>query len=54
MQDMPDHRGVPLVGTCLPLLFPTSGRTPHPPVGAWVKLRNLGARVVQGQLQVRG
>lgn len=49
---MQDRSGVPLVGTTLPLVFPKGGRTPQPPVGSWVKFRNLGARVVQGQLQV--
>ncbi len=53
LQDMPDRGGVPLLGTTLPVVFPKGGRTPQPAVGAWVKLRNLGARVVQGQLQVR-
>ena len=50
---MLDRSGVPLVGTALPVVFPKGGRTQQPPVGSWVKFRNLGARVVQGQLQVR-
>lgn len=50
---MLDRSGVPLVGTALPVVFPKGGRTQQPPVGSWVKFRNLGARVVQGQLQAR-
>lgn len=36
----------------MPVVFPKSGRVERPPVGSWVKMRNLGARVVDGQLQV--
>ncbi len=51
---MSDLSGMPLVGTALPLVFPKTGRVEQPPVGSWVKMRNLGARVVDGQLQVGG
>lgn len=44
-------RSLPLLGTALPVVFPKEGVAP-PPVGAWVKFRNLAARVVTGQLQV--
>lgn len=54
MQDMPDRGSVPLLGTTLPLLFPKGSRSTPPEVGSWVKFRNLGARVVGGQLQVGG
>ncbi len=44
---------LPLVGTALPVVLPKGGRAVQPPpVGCWVKLRNIGARVVAGQLQV--
>ena len=52
MQHMPSLHDVPLVGTAVPLVFPKGGRVAQPPVGSWVKLRNLGARAVDGQLQV--
>ncbi|KAL6766849.1 hypothetical protein ACKKBG_A37620 [Auxenochlorella protothecoides x Auxenochlorella symbiontica] len=47
----------PCVGTALPVIFPRApagpGATalPYPSVGSWVNLRNVGARVVDGQLQ---
>lgn len=53
VQDLPDFREVPLLGTALPLVLPKSSRVEQPAVGSWVKFRNLGARVVSGQLQVR-
>lgn len=49
---MPDLSGIPLVGTTLPVVFPKGGRIEQPAMGSWVKMRNLGARVVNGQLQV--
>lgn len=51
LQDVADLSRIPLVGTALPVVFPKSGRVERPPVGSWVKMRNLGARVVDGQLQ---
>ncbi len=53
VQDMPDLAAVPLLGTALPLVLPKVSRGEQPAVGSWVKFRNLGARVVNGQLQVR-
>ena len=41
------------LGTALPVVFQVADNIERPGVGVWVKLRNLGARVVQGQLQVR-
>ncbi len=43
---------IPLLGTALPLVFPRGGRVEQPAVDSWVRLRNIGARVVNGQLQV--
>ena len=56
LQDMAEGRlrEVPLLGTAAPLLFPKSERVEQPALGSWVKIRNLGARVVSGQLQVSG
>lgn len=51
-QDMPDACNVPLLGTALPLVVAKSISMELPAVYSWVKFRNLGARVVQGQLQV--
>lgn len=51
LEDLPDFREVPLLGTALPLVLPKSSRVEQPAVGSWVKFRNLGARVVSGQLQ---
>ncbi|KAL4458165.1 hypothetical protein ABPG75_013030 [Micractinium tetrahymenae] len=51
LQDLTGLPGIPLVGTALPVVFPKSGRVEQPPVGSWIKMRNLGARVVNGQLQ---
>ena len=50
-QDMPELRRVPLLGTALPLVLPKSSRVGQPALHSWVKFRNLGARVVDGQLQ---
>ncbi|KAI3435622.1 hypothetical protein D9Q98_001682 [Chlorella vulgaris] len=51
LQDMPDACNVPLLGTALPLVVAKSISMELPAVYSWVKFRNLGARVVQGQLQ---
>ncbi|KAL4852664.1 Vacuolar transporter chaperone 1 [Chlorella vulgaris] len=51
MEDMPDACNVPLLGTALPLVVAKSISMELPAVYSWVKFRNLGARVVQGQLQ---
>lgn len=49
---MGDLSSVPLLGTALPLLYPKNGGVEQPAAGSWVKMRNVGARVVAGQLQV--
>lgn len=46
----------PSLGTALPVIFPRAAAAPasalpYPSVGSWVNLRNVGARVVDGQLQ---
>lgn len=50
---MPDLEQVPLLGTALPMVVSKRAPAELLVVGSWVKLRNVGARVVQGQLQVR-
>ena len=53
MQDMEELGSVPKLGTALPVVCQARNVTNWPAVGSWVKIKNLGARAVQGQLQVR-
>ncbi len=50
-------QGAPCIGTALPLVQHGTSSLPQeiplPAVGSWVKLRNLAATLVDGQLQVR-
>ena len=42
---------LPSVGTAMPLVFNAKRTIEIPQVGHWIKLRNVSAKVVQGQLQ---
>eukprot|EP00887_Chlorella_sp_A99_P006187 scaffold3.g6187.t1 len=50
--DMEDTGGIPKLGSLLPVVSQTAGNVAEwPKAGSWVKMRNLGARAVTGQLQ---